>query len=534
MAKIEAVYLAPQDNGRWTVYDLEDGAEIERDAPMGISLIRVLAGRVRIAFIDSAYHVLASNGMFNLAGHDGIAYKCMDDGIPLVIMVDPPTIACYMVGKESLAIMDPANYGIVIDERIPVQQMIAYRKAIGFRFWPFTAVAAANSGSMPHAHYPSDLQTWSTIPEDSLIPLTPMGGNCGASFMGKCPGNAFHLYDIQGAYLAAARHMLPAELMRVHYSNDIDGQMWDRIAHVTVKTPCPMYPYRPANEIEGARKLTYYPIGEFDTILCGQELQMAADANHIAKVHRWEKWACEPFLETYSISMTRRIATCHPSIRSAVKTTALAGLGWFARKARPWEYSGQTPPTPGYCGDFFKLEESGVVRYRSFNGHCMREGEPEYHLDSSPQVWAWIAAAVRARLADVLRNLGKHVFYWDTDSVIVDSRGASIMEARQDFNVPGGWRKKGSASTMHVWGYRRYSFGESISIGLPVSSRDEAGGRFVWQSPETFDEAMGNRHFPDGTIVHRSARLRGTYQHGKICEDGRIVPFEISTLANEI
>lgn len=117
--------------------------------------------------------------------------------------------------------------------------------------------------------------------------------------------------------------------------------------------------------------------------------------------------------------------------------------------------------------------------------------------------------------------------YWDTDSVIVDSRGSALMEGRTDYNVPDGWKKKGTAPTMHVWGYRRYSFGDQIRIGLPVSARDEPGGRMVWESPETWDEAMGHRHMPDGTIVQRHARIRGTYDHGRICEDGKIVPWQI-------
>jgi hypothetical protein len=527
MKKVEAVFLQPQAEGKWFMHDLSDGEVVLVDSPMSLELIKAIAPVVRVAFIENAYHTLASHSMFDLEGRDDVRFDVMNDMLPLVIMQDPPTICSYAFGTDVVIILDPANYGLSIDDVMPAQQLMAYRKLLNCHYWPSTAVAAAAQTLFRSVAFSDNLQTYQTLPGDSLIKSVPMGGNCGAGFYGQCPGNAYHHYDIQGAYLGAADAALPLKLLEAQDTDVLLTDMRDRCAKVTIETSYPSYPYRPSLEYTQGRKLTIYPTGTFTTVLCGDELQLATDSGHVKQVHRWERWACEPYLSRYVASMRQSIANAHPSIRSAVKTTALAGLGWFARKVKTWELADRIPPYPGYCGDYFRLETDGVRRYRCVAGQSMRESVGDYHIDAMPQTWAWIASSVRARLAGVLRHLGRHVMYWDTDSVITDSRGAAIMERRPDYGQPGGWVKKGTARTMHVWGYRRYSFGNQISIGLPIDARDEPGGRYVWESPETWDEAMGHRHYPDGRIVQRGKRLRGTYDHGRVCEDGRILPWEI-------
>jgi hypothetical protein len=527
MEKIESVYLQPQNNGKWSVINVGDGQVIDTDVSMGINLIRSLASRVKSVFVEHAYHILACHGMLDLRQEVGIRYATMDDNLPLVIMQDPPTIACYLVGSNAITVVDPANYGMIMSNEFPVQQLTAYRSLLSCPYMPSTAVSMAKWLLEQRCDVPVELQTHGEKYSGPPISSMPMGGRCGAAYYGRCPGNAFHHYDIQGAYLGAAMLSMPIRCLGSSDSEKLPERAYECVASVTIMTDLPLYPYRPANDDTRSRRLTYYPEGSFRTVLCGKELYSALSNGHVAKVHGWSLWQCGPWLRPYAADMIINVARCHPSIRSAVKTTALAGLGWFARKVKIWEESESVPPHPDYCGDYYRLEDDGVRRYRAISGSVMRECVGGYHAASAPQVWAWIASAVRDRLSGVLRELGRHAMYWDTDSVITNSRGAAIMERRHDFGIPGGWQKKGNARTMHVWGYRRYSFGDELHIGLPVSAQDEAGGRAIWESPETWDEAMGNRHYPDGSLVTRSARIRGTYDHGRICEDGRIVPWHI-------
>lgn len=527
MAKIEAVYLVPQGDGKWFAYSLDDGEMINHGITISLDLLKVLAPCVRVVFIENAYHVLACHGMFNVGKNSGIDYVPMDDGLPLVIMQDPPTIIAYKVGDDHISVMDPGNYGIVVDEQFPVQQLLAFRRQLRLKYWSGTASGTATACRLQVSSDPKTLQPFAMLPEKSLVESAFLGGNCGAGYYGQCPGNAFHYYDLQGAYLVSAEQLLPVRMLESGVGLPPIQLSADCMAEVTIKTDFPHYPYRPSLEVTNGRKLTYYPTGMFRTVLCGMELDEAVSRNHIVDVHRWELWERQLFLRPYSHLMQTMIATCHPFIRSAVKTIALAGLGWFGRKVKTWEVTNQSAPDREYCGDFFKLEENGVQRYRRVGNTVMRETVGGFHMDSSPQVWAWIASFVRWRLSLVLRHLAGHALYWDTDSVITDSRGAAIMEHMPDFDIRGGWKKKGTARSMHVWGYRRYSFGDVLSIGLPVSARDEPGGRYVWESPETWDEAMANRHYPDGTVVSRGGRIRGTYTHGRIEESGKIVPWHI-------
>lgn len=527
MNKKEAIYCMPKDDGKWLIFDLSTGNLVADNEFLDMEFFRCCADDYRTIFIPEAYQVLATSGLLDLRGHKNVDYIRLADDFPFVIMQDPPTMCGYRFSTGTILVLDPANYGIRTDVKSPVQQLMHYRHVLGLNEWPTCAASAACQSGMNAAAIDVRPQEWQHVLERGLLSAAPMGGNCGAGWYGVCPGNAFHHYDLEGAYLSAAESFLPTRVIDEGDGNFPYNISYDIVADVDVETDTPSYPYRPSTEFSDGRRLTIYPVGRFRTVLCGEELRDAMARHRVMKVHRWQRWSTTDFLGQYSRIMRSIIRSCHPSVRPAVKTTALAGLGWLARKEKRWVVSTQNPPKHDFCGDFYVLDVCGVVKYRVVAGTVCREVNGGYHCEASPQVWAWIAAQVRSRLANVLRLLGKHALYWDTDSVITNSVGAKIMESLPDFDVAGGWRKKGVASKLIVSGYRRYVFGDQLHVGLPESSRDEAGGRYVWESPETWDEAMGQRKMPDGTIVTRAMRIKGKYDHGRICDDGRILPWSI-------
>lgn len=527
MERKNLLVLMPTTCDAFAVGDPVTGETMPDLIDLNYASIRRLAAITRNVVMADCYQSLASRNLLKENEKEGILFADASDGIPLVICQDPPTIVVYRNGTNGVCFLDAENYGLNLQCGLELQQLKSFAFLFGTPIWMLTAATTASQYASLHRLYSNEPQRYHELPEGSLIHKAHMGGRCGASRYGPVAGNCFKLYDLSGAYLCAATDRLPVTLLECGNGQPRDDDYWNMIADVTVRTDFPRYPYKPSADLECGRQLTIYPAGTFRTILCGRELECAARYGEIVQWHAYEHWQTAAFMANYSHRFSNLIAACDAGVRSAVKTVSLAGIGYHARKQRKWEVVDVDPPHSCFVGDFFRSDEEGLKRYRRVAGITMREAAGSYHDNSSPHVWAWIAASVRTRLADVIQYLGRRAFYWDTDSVITDAVGARLMEARHDFNKRGGWQMRASANNLTIWGYRRYVLGDLISIGIAHGAMEVAGGKYLWESPETWDEAMTVRRYPDGRMVERSARVRGTYDHGIVNEDGSISPYMI-------
>ena len=463
----------------------------------------------------------------------------------LMVLEDPPTIViAHKPGGGTVKFIDLANYGIpcMAQEASPLQVKVAYTWAAVSSYrdlirkadlgsWQHTAAAQGYYAyRRSHMLFPVKVHPFD-VPL-KLERAAYYGGRCEAARIGKLPGKIFHL-DFNSQYTSIAHtEYFPTEF--VAYNKDVsiaDAKTLmstsASVADVTIECKHPWFPLR-----DGGRII--YPVGTFRTYLCGPELKVAIETDCVRTIHQmslysqvsmFATWACHA-IACKAVLMHNGMAHMVP----AFKRICNALYGKFGQLPRRWitlpersaeslfdqwwephPKSGLPTPTRSYMG---------VVQYQD------QEGEGRL---SCPAISAYMTSYARVLLTGAILDAGReNVYYWDTDSLMVNEEGMTrlgVIGMISDVEC-GKLKVVEVSDDVEIFGVKNYRFGPrwvcsgASGVKLALPNRDTA-----WHEHVGFSAGLWHGRAGESKVIVRRRPRKGHYKQGRVLADGTVVPF---------
>lgn len=310
-------------------------------------------------------------------------------------------------------------------------------------------------------------------------------------------------WDLTNAYTRIARDSdLPRKLVRYDPNPTIGryrnwAQDWRVLmrCRVTTETPCVPAP-------KDGRII--WPVGTFDTTLWDCEVDLAlAHGATIEPVQMWgylrapimRKWA------EHTLSVLQDQPDDVPPIMQVwYRHQARATIGRCGLRYTQWEQQG--PDWVGMTGLSLASYDGGqtTVRLLHLGGKVWEETGRTEGRDSLPQIPSWIAARCRVILWEAMDAVGAdHLWYVDTDSVMVDDQGDKVMRVLAGLRPEAGWRVKGIYRSAELHGPRQIVM-DNVPRIAGVPKRAKRTGPAEWKG-EVWQRAAGGLQRKDAGSV---------------------------------
>jgi len=274
----------------------------------------------------------------------------------------------------------------------------------------------------------------------------------------------FYLLDINSMYPAQmANHPFPYRLLSHTRMATIDDlQIWLKSYAVTARVV--LRTSRPFAAVRDNHKLVF-PIGEFECILATPELRYAlsiADILAVKEVAVYEQ--AHLFTHMMHDMYFRRVDAKNrgrPIEAFMYRKLMNSFYGKWGQSGGKWIE--ETNIDDLSCKSWIELdlETNTRIYHRQLGGLKQRRDTETETRDSFPAIAGHVTAYARMELWDIITQAGiAHVYYCDTDSVLVNSVGRRNLEFRIDSTRLGGLSVKGEYDDIEIWGCKDYRFGE--------------------------------------------------------------------------
>jgi hypothetical protein len=486
----------------------------------------------------------------------------------MLVVADPP---CILVGRYKeracrFTWVDARNYSVHLPESITRgSDSLAWIVLFWRRY--HTLCTAAHLGSAQTTTGSQSLHGWRVgyytggvyaggMPEiTDLEQRALIGGRCEAYRIGEIVGPVYHL-DIRSAYAAqCVREAVPIRVRSMLGAPDMPALATALaraacIASVRIRTDERAYPYRrvsrapdtdptpsgPARQSRAAYGTDIiWPIGEYNTTLCGPELADALAHDRIVRVYSLVEYDSAPILRDYAqriYDLRCKYESANiPDMARVCKSLLVAIVGKFGQRDRRWVHCPDLWSDLQY-GEWYGSDAVGrSCRYRSLGGVIQRDEILGLATEAVPAVAAWILSAARMRLLQLIRIAGwEHTYYCDTDSIMVDEYGYWELD-HAGLISPG---VLGSLYIHDIWdhvdirGVKYYvGDGNIVCSGLPRGHCVDVGdGLHYWYTEHAGMQAA-HGHRPDSRRVLRRYERSLEYTHGVVRDDGRVDPIRL-------
>jgi len=267
------------------------------------------------------------------------------------------------------------------------------------------------------------------------------GGRTEALYQGSRDNGPFYYVDVNSMYgYVLQKHSYPSAFLG--YQEQSSKEILKRrlakyavVADVTVEVDANYFPLKRDGH-------TFYPLGQFDTVLTTGELQLAQDQGWIREVRAMAWYAQQPLFEDYiNYFYALRLKYAeedNPGFKEICKYLIMSLYGKFGQMALDQELIGECDPKEVGSETVYDKGDSLPYRHIFLAGKVFRETRQGESFHSFPAIAAHVTAYARLYMGELLFSLPKHhVFYMDTDSFIVDQTGLSKIEALLDDTVLG-------------------------------------------------------------------------------------------------
>jgi hypothetical protein len=475
------------------------------DAASLWSILRKMASRQRAVWlvtsqVRSIIHLLQlwqviCGGEWRLDRRDGFARRQRNRvketaQAPLLILEDSVSILNLRHRDEmgSIAMLAASNFGLgevdlsrdcdvrageLLSAMRRIMEIIATENLGG----PKQTAASQAFHSWRHTHMSANVYVHTNNRALELERRSQYGGRCEAFRRGLFRGNLYHL-DYRGLYPhLAATCCAPCCLARTGTGalpRVVGGHRGYTgvIARLRVASVCPTIPTRTNRGVT-------YRSGEHVTVLCGPELDYHLQHETVKEIYEWAEYRLQPCLATAACHWYRLrcAAESRPDrlVSTWLKACAVGLIGRFAQVGGEW----MEEPLRSFSfpyGEYYRRGDNGVVeRIRCIDWNEYRYEPQGYTPETCPAITSWITSLGRVRLWTALRHVWPdHVYYCDTDSLMVDEDGFWILNDNGLIRERewGFLTIRETATDAQIWGPKHYRFGKRIVRGGVVRNPD--------------------------------------------------------------
>lgn len=389
-------------------------------------------------------------------------------------------------------------------------------------------------------------------PEAQALDRTAQyGGRRTVWRVGTFRGRRYLEVDLVAAYPTACTELAVPTRRAGRYdrmpvtTQHLDDPTIGLLGRCLVRTDTPRYPVK----VSGA---TWYPTGQFWTVLAGPELAEARTRGDLVQIaecewHRvapvlapWAEWMLAARLDTAGITP--------PVVRHSLKVWGRTVIGRFA--GHSWTRT-ELGPAPTQEWNY----EPGMNMATGLPGGNVDLGGRRWWVEQTaqadnayPAVNAWVESAVRVALNTVIDAIGEAaILYANTDGLVVAETMLGSVAAGGAVRAPAGltgprrtrWvldrvsarvaplslAVKRSATNVTVLGPTHVRFGRQRKLaGIPADATEDQPNRFEFRAWPglTWQMAEGDQRGYHRPMVVR--RVDGPYPAGWVLDDGSVFP----------
>lgn len=360
------------------------------------------------------------------------------------------------------------------------------------------------------------------------------GGRTEAFRVGKYKGK-FVLIDVNSMYPHVMRNNDYPTKAIAHYKrvrvSDLDKALIKYCLTIKcdVKTDIPVFPVK----IDGR---TCFPVGEFTTHLSTPEIEYGLAHDLIVHVHEMVVYEKARIFENYvDHYYNRRLefkAENNGMYEQFAKKLLNSLYGKFGQTGNQWE------PTKldaeGFNRKWFEYDvpTGKRISYMEVDGTVYESVHQPESRDSNPAIAAHVTAHGRILMQMTIDYVSReHVYYGDTDSLLLDEKGYKRMKGKLHKSRLGCWSVDGEYDEIYIRGPKDYRFGAKEKIkGVKKKHVITDTGKYR-QLQFTSLKWNIRENMPDQPVIrHVEKDLKRLYKKGVIQADGRVEPFRLPTL----
>lgn len=359
------------------------------------------------------------------------------------------------------------------------------------------------------------------------------GGRTELFAKGELPPGEYAYVDINSAYASVMRdEEFPTALMAVLRRVSVErlGKLCEKyalVADVDLAAESPLYPRRWEQRL-------VFPVGSFNTTLSTPELRIALTRGHVERVRTcaiyrkasiFRHWV-EEIYELRKDAKLQGDALWDELLKRLLNSL----FGKFGQQNDEWEFVADEAGEPDRIWTEHDLDQGTRVTYRRLGGVKekaigLREG-----YNSFVAIAAHVTSSARVLLLKYIEQAGfSHVYYCDTDSLIVDTEGYRRLADWLSPTRLGFLKLEGTSENVAIYAPKNYVFGElRRHKGRRKDATDLGNGRY---RQTQFVSLVGSLRMgrQGGPLIRQIEKHDAfTYRKGIVLPDGRVAPLRFT------
>lgn len=298
------------------------------------------------------------------------------------------------------------------------------------------------------------------------------------------------------------------------------------IADVIIDTPEPAYPVKYNNHL-------IFPTGRFATTLTTPEIKYALMNQHIKEVGLTAIYAMTDLFSRYVryfYSQRMKFQEQGNTVYALIAKLMLNSLyGKFGQKIDIWETVGEDGTMSDQAWREWDAGDHTMRSFRCIGGVIEEVTGHDEGFNAFPAICAHVTAYARLYLWDIINTAGRgHVYYCDTDSVIVDAAGYSRLLSFHDPKKIGMIKVDTESDTLSIYNVKQYTFGSKRRCkGIKADAIEVSPAVYKQWHQVHINGALKDRTSDRCTWKQIIKHIDTTYKKGVVLPGGDVVPFHL-------
>ena len=297
------------------------------------------------------------------------------------------------------------------------------------------------------------------------------------------------------------------------------------ISKVKIKTNEPVFGLR--------KERLLFPVGEYWVTLTTPELKYALEHNMIQEISTTAIYQGARIFKSFVeyFYNKRKIAKKNKDgVMSLFYKLILNSLyGKFGQKNEKWKFVKELPEKVTTTETVIDYKTHKKETYIAIDGKVYKkEGEGEA-FDAFVAIASHVTAYARMHLWSLIKKAGfEHIFYMDTDSLLVDEQGRKNLTKEIDNLLLGKLKVEAIYHDIEIHGPKDYRFDKKVKIkgirkdAVKISENEYKQMQFLKT------RSLIRKNMLKGAVVHyQIKKLKRQYLKGIITDSGRVIPIEI-------